>query len=564
MKRRNFLHKFFIFIFAFIFGYSIKKEGGGMLFEQGNKRNIYTDEIKSLKEQFANKEKQLFYYVENELDFLRIVQSIKDSIRIKMTNKVKIILQAGSYTFDNTIIIPPYMRIGVNGVVVINFTGKGTLFHVKYENSKNQIDQISKGFGQNPLHNGNVFDGSEGALILKGGGKAASQIAMRFGDETLIESTHRKHLAWTHYNNFFIESFGTAFSFTQKENYIMTFNNITISSCGKIIKDEGNAINSGEEIRWNNCNFHNSNLFLELNSEINHIFNNCSIDYNLAGIRINNNKYATIRFINCWIEASNTPKKFPFIRSYNTTAKNVTVIMQSNYIYPKDKISDQIFKGKFKLVFKDNFLFINRHTSKNQNIAEGAFLCDDDVLVLSTCGTIFQEDPAIISRYQGLNANSNFETDTMGATKVTGFTRSNLKGEASFKIDNKHFFSGSKSLKIDTDSGKNNYINLLTEKVPIRNAERILGQARLFLPIVSKYDITSVITFYAEDKTTVIEKLTVVQNITTASTNMWVALLKGAYFDKPIPPKATHVEFKLLFSNLSGNIWVDDMIIGYY
>ncbi len=530
---------------------------------RGNEVNLNA-RFNKFDEHLADNATQKLFYVKTEAEFLSIVQSIKDSIKVSMTNKVKVVLQAGTYTFANTVVIPPYMRIGVNGVVVINYTGSSTLFHVKYEDTLAQVNTYTSGFTQNPLHNGNIFDGSDGALILKGTGKAGTQIAVRFGDETLVTKTDRKHLAWTHYSNFYVESFGTAFSFTQKENYIMTFNNVTVSTCGKIIKDEGSFVNSGEEIRWNNCSFHNSDLFLELNSEINHIFTNCSIDYNAAGVTIQNDKYATIRFVNCWIEASNTTKVNPFIKSNNTNVKAVNVIMNSNYMYPRDKIADQLFKGKFKLLFKDNFLFMNRYSAETQNIGEGAILCDDEVIVLSTSGTTFQEQPAVISRYQALNTNSNFETDAVGTTTITGFVKGGVAGEANIVVDNVQFFSGSKSLKIDTVGGTKTYANVLTEKIPIRNAERVLGQARLFLPTAKAYGITTVINFYAEDKTTVIDTLSLAQNITTTTANKWVSLLTGAFYDKPIPPKATHAEFKITIGSLTSDIWVDDMVLAYY
>lgn len=516
------------------------------------------------RDDIQNTENKILLYINTESEFIQTVRNIKNAIKTLMTNKVKIVFQAGTYTFNETIVIPPFMRIGVNGIVVVKYTGTGTLFHIKYDHSLVDVNQYTNGFNQNPLHNGNVIDGSDGALILKGSGKENNQTAFRFGDETLTQSTHRKHLAWTHFSNFYIESFGTAFSFTQKENYIMTFNNATVSHCGKIIKDEGNAVNSGEEVRWNKCNFHNSDLFLELNSEINHVFDACSIDYNAAGVTINNDKYATIRFINCWIEGSNTPGTHPFIKSNNTNARNVIVIMLGGYIFPKEKISDTIFSGKFKLIYKDTFLFINRYSAEKQNIGAGAMLCDDDVIVISTSGSSFQEQPAVISRNQALNVNSNFEIDAIGSAIVTGFIKGSVAGEAGVVIDDSRKFSGSKSLKIDTLSGSKTFVNLTTEKVPLRNAERILGQARLFLTTAKTYGITTVVTFYGEDKTTIIDTLSLPQNITTTTANKWVALPTGAYYEKPIPPKAMYADFKLTVGSLASDIWIDDMILAYY
>lgn len=513
--------------------------------------------------QLAEKTQQMVYYVKNESQFLTRVQQIKDAIKVLRTTKVKIVFEAGTYSFDQTIVIPPYMRIGVNGVVIINYTGSGALFHVKYTDTLTEVNAYTTGFWQNPLHNGNVLDGSDGSLILKGSGSANPQIALRFGDETLTEATHRKHVAWTQFVNVFIESFGTAFSFTQRETYIMTFENVTATNCGVIIKDELPTINAGEQIRWNNCNFHNSTMFLELGSEINHVFNACSIDYNVAGVSIKNNRYATIRFIGCWIEASNTTGIHPFINSVNTNVNTVIVIMDGCYIYPRNKIADTLFKGKFKLVWSDNFVFVNRFSATSQNIGAGAVLCDDEVLVTSVKGTTFQEQKMVISRYQALNRNSGFETDAVGATTVTGFSRTNNAGEAGFVVDDTRAFSGTKSLKVNTEGATKTYTNVITEKVPLRNAEQVYGQARIFFNEAKTYGITVVITFYADDKTTVIDTVSNPQNITTSSVGQWKALMTGTFYDKPIPPRAMYADMKVTIGSLSSDCWVDDVILSY-
>jgi hypothetical protein len=307
---------------------------------------------------------------------------------------------------------------------------------------------------------------------------------------------------------------------------------------------------------------------------INHTFNHCHIDYNKQGVQLNNNRFRQVIFTGgCWIEGSNTPPNeanpAPFIQVDALGTVKANHIMVSNcFMFPKNKTADTLFKGKMTITLRDTSIDVNRFPTSGDgatlNYGSGAVLCDDNVVVASTTGTMWHDNPMVISRNQALNANSDFETDANGATTFTGFTKSS--GTATGTIDTGGFYSGTKSLKIDGTTGTSYVLD--TEIVPIRGAERVLGQARIYLPASSpKVTVTTSVTFYADDKTTVIGSAVVMSqdmDYTASGTgDRWFALKVGSDASPTlIPPKATYVKFRVNLSNIpSAVLRLDDMII---
>ena len=88
--------------------------------------------------------------------------------------------------------------------------------------------------------------------------------------------------------NIYIEEFRAGLLFTNIQNYIQRFYNITISHCGIAISNLAeNVNNSGELITFNVCSVNNNDIGIQVNNIINFNFVNCSIDYNKKGIELN-------------------------------------------------------------------------------------------------------------------------------------------------------------------------------------------------------------------------------------------------------------------------------------
>lgn len=463
------------------------------------------------------------------------------------------------YYINETLYKPLYVKLLPIGNVNLRYMGTGVFMHHR---NTSAVTAFRSGYDQMPF---NIGDGGDlGKFYIQGNGKASGQTAFKFGEDTL-QALHETHTAWSYWRNMYVEKFQTGFSFTGIQTYIMRFDNITFSNCGTIVKDLNQANNAGEAVNWHNCGFHNSDLFLEVNYEINHSFSDCSIDYNAAGVKLNGAGYRRLTFTNgCWIEASNTPEVNPFILATGGTAKNNHVTIEASKIYPTNKTADILFKGAMTLAVQNVTVEVNRYN--NGNLGAGAMLCDDNVVIANGAGLMFHDNPMVLSRKQALNRNSDFEIDAAGVTTVTGFTKTS---GAAIAVDATRAFSGTKSIKIA--AGATNWVDFETEVVPLRGADRVLGQARLWLPISrAKANITTVVTFYAEDKTTVLDTVTLAQNMDyTASGGggKWYALLTGTSASPyTVPPLATHCKYKITVGSIgttvgTDDIWLDDMVI---
>ena len=109
---------------------------------------------------------------------------------------------------------------------------------------------------------GNVLDGSSGALILKGD-LSKKQTAIRLGEDAQ-GTLFRTSLAQTCISHVYIVNFDKAFSFSSIQVFINRFFNVSASHCKIIIHDESNTQNAGELITWTDCSFHNSDYFYKV------------------------------------------------------------------------------------------------------------------------------------------------------------------------------------------------------------------------------------------------------------------------------------------------------------
>ncbi|PJZ18084.1 hypothetical protein CEW46_30560, partial [Bacillus cereus] len=501
------------------------------------------------------------------IDAIKYIENIAKNVGIHKTSYI--IIPAGSYLITQTLSIQLFTKFKASGPVTLRYSGTGPLFNVR---NTTDVVQYRQGYLQQPFNVGNILDGSQGPLILKGSGKTSNQVGIKIGEDTL-QSLHNTHTAWSQFSNIYLEGFQYGIRFTSKQVYITRFNNITISDCGTCISDEGATgySNSGEQLTWTDCGFHNSDLFLEVTYSISHSFKGCSIDYNKAGIRLGlegvQAPYNEQRFTQCWIEASNTPSQFPLIEGLGTkgTAGHF-VIIDNSKIYFRDRKADTIIKGSLSLSIINTELFLNRYT--HGNIAAGSIMCEDTVDIINAQGVMFHDNPIAISRSLAINHNSDFEADAVGATTFTGFSQSNVSGQASLSISDTKSYSGTKSMKIA--GGGNTWATIQTEVLPIIGVRKLYGQARVYLSnTYAKASVKTEIVFYSEDKSTIIKTLAVSQDMDYRTAlggqpdgDRWFSLLQGTGNYDRVPPKATHAQFRLTIGDIkTSDVFIDDMIL---
>lgn len=471
-------------------------------------------------------------------------------------------INPGIYSISSTIDLPMYIKLSTMGNVQINYNGEDTLLHL-YNTS--DMSDMYEDLNQNPYNIGDVIDGSKGVLILKGLGKNNSQIALKMGEET-EGVLHRTSSAWCNLRNVYIEKFEKGFYFTNYQNFIMRFYNVTISNCGiAVVNSDLNVVNSGELVTFNMCSINNNDLAVQVNNIMNFNFINTSIDYNKNGIELNWMGYYTLNLSNCWLEAnneylsnegflikSNVPS-VPELNSYSLPIVNITNCL----IYPNKKCAWTIFKGKMKLNLNNITVQCNLFDYNNP---EGQFLCDDEVVINSSNPIAFIENTMLLNKGSIINKNFDFSDE------LNGYDFSSNTWGNKYEISTDKFFTGTQSLKVI--AGESKYINFETEKFNVSKIKKIIGNILFLIDSeneTNQINTTITLKFFDKDGVELTDKEIVLnRDYTKYEPQKFVLIpasisLANGFID--VPNEAIEMSVKIIMGNLNKDVYIDNIAI---
>ena len=180
--------------------------------------------------------------------FKDCIKMITDEFKEQGFSSLSIRLR-GNYTISSTLKLNSFVKLVTDATTQITFNGEGYLFHIVAE------DDVLPNLPQVCTSQGNVLDGSSGALILKGD-SSKKQTAIRLG-ENVQGTLFRTSLAQTCISHVYIVNFDRAISFSSIQVFINRFFNVSASHCNTILHDEENTYNAGELITWTDCSLHN-------------------------------------------------------------------------------------------------------------------------------------------------------------------------------------------------------------------------------------------------------------------------------------------------------------------
>ena len=477
----------------------------------------------------------------NETDhtqaFKDCISIITEEFKTKGFSKLHIKVR-GNYTISSTLKFNSFVKIVSDATTQFSYTGNGYLFHIVAD------DDVLPSLPQICTSQGNVIDGSNGSIILKGL-LNRSQTAIRLGEEVL-GSMFRTSLAQTCISHVYIVNFDKAISFSSIQVFINRFFNVSASHCKIIIHDESNTQNAGELITWTDCSFHNSDLFLQSNGETFHEFKGCSVDYNKKGIQFNNNKVVTLRFTDCWIEGNAQADTDYHIETTNSSL-NASVVFTGCQFHFGNSLPKKLNNGRVKVVLTDNAILIDRH-NRNYPAARFIFMFDRKAEVISEKGTLYQYMVSMFSPNRAININQFMDSDAIGANSLTGYTL----GGAGVTVSNERSFFDTKSVRIDTSSDQT-YCDFLTEITDLKGCDYVYGNSIFFLGGINKsINMQYTLEFYKDDKTTKIGTTTFYDNYNYSSyDDGWFCSKWGTGEGvTKVPNGATHARLKVTFGNI--------------
>ncbi|WP_157805679.1 glycosyl hydrolase family 28-related protein [Bacillus sp. mrc49] len=327
MKRRNFLKNFLIGILAFIFGYSIKKDGGIEWFQydqisEGDKsikdNNFIVDKLNifSKKLDGYNNIKEYNVKGDGSTGDAKAIQAAinyfrQQTIKSNFTKMAVLRFPSGKYIIDEEINLSPYVKIKSEGYVEFCVTHNGTGFYISPMADDPKFNNFSPDhLNKNSWNRGKYFDGSDGAIVfttpLNNDKSATKTIAIEIGSRD-IESDIRTPTSRYTMENINVFGYDKAIKINSVNNYIGTFKNcqFEINNHAIVYKSPpGKQINSGENFVFDNCIIALSKKEAILIDAPGHdlIFENTSFDFNSSPIFKSLRSGTSLRLNHCYIE----------------------------------------------------------------------------------------------------------------------------------------------------------------------------------------------------------------------------------------------------------------------
>ncbi|WHX89888.1 hypothetical protein [Peribacillus simplex] len=557
MNRRNLLRNMLIFIFAFFFGFTVKKEGENMILQKNDSKmrgkdiQSIVDEINVLKEQSKETSKQINGVI-NSKQFGVIgdgkvgdsdsIQSMIDSCRQStlsstLTKQYTLEFPSGKYIIDKEIKMSPFVKIKPIGYVEFCVTHNGTGFHI----TPNSDDPIYNNFGNTPGHlaknswnRGKYFDGSNGAVVftttINNDDPLTKTIAIELGSR---DPNSGKNNPISRYvlENVNIYDFDVAIKNNAVNNYLGTYKNCHLELNNHAVTFKtpvsGKQINSGENFLFDNCIIAGSKKEAILVDVMGHdiTFENCSFDYNSSPVFKSLSSGTSIRLNNCYLEKIGDGIKGQLIyqaeshRSGETNGHNsfyiknlITFLKRPTELFKNVPNSN---KGYINLYLDIDGLELRYEVNKpsfHNSINDRFLVNSPKVFVMSKKILNMSTLRSLVTKDLNLLSNSDFNLSTIDAdlTELTNDSYwfvAERKG-VSNPIIKKEGLSKSKCLKY-TITNSENYVKLENKFMyNVEAGETLLMSALVKLDKVSKKtDINFSLECY-DANTTLIQTLT--------------------------------------------------------
>lgn len=370
------LRNFLIGILAFIFGYSIKKDGNieWLQFDQFSKgdksykdNNFVVDKLNIISKKLDgfNNIKEFNVKGDGTTGDARAIQEAINYFRLQtiksnFTKMAVLRFPSGKYIIDKEIKLSPYVKIKSEGYVEFCVTHNGTGFYIspmeddpKFNNSS--PDHLNK----NSWNRGKYIDGSDGSIIfttsLENDKSATKTIAIEIGSRDIGSDIRTPTSRYT-LENINVFGFDTAVKINAVNNYIGTFKNcqFEINNHAIVYKSTSvKQVNSGENFVYDNCIIALSKKEAILIDAPGHdlVFENTSFDFNSSPIFKSLRSGTSIRLNHCYIE------------------KIGDGVDDDQYIYQSECTSDGEVNGRNSLYLNNVIAYLKRPTPLFSNIS---------------------------------------------------------------------------------------------------------------------------------------------------------------------------------------------------
>lgn len=469
----------------------------------------------------------------------------------------EIIIPGGEHHMSGYFLIPPYARIRPQGAAIIKHYGGGTFWHIAYDSDEDP-EAFPQGPSQNPYNCGSVVDGSTGSIAIKGfkdSGSIGLELGLRSG-----AGNSRTHTAWMDISNLVVDGFDVNLHFNNVSVFLTRFYNCMFTGANTIIDTAPlPSVNSGEQINFVSCAFHNSARIGRLRTPMNLEFHGCSFDYMSGddGLVVEAD-YQRVSLFGGWVEGYSGTQEGVFIRSMTgANARRLHVDINGVYIQPRDKKQCRLVVGPAAVSFVNNTIVVNR----NQNYPESCdaqyhYMFGDETWVRAS-GNKWLD--AMVSLHHGIgNRNPDFADDAAGTTAtlttpdaVSGWTILGAAGQSDVEVVSVAESPSGTALRIDSASGT--YCNITSDPIPVAPGDFVHQNLAIYSPADGDVNLTMQIVFY-DDSGTAFKTNTYYDNQASLPADKFVTAKNGHSI--PVPAGAVRAAARFILGNYSSDIYV--------
>lgn len=459
---------------------------------------------------------------------------------------------SGIYVTNKTINSKPYIKFVAKGFVVIRLNNAGTALKISCDSNEPNFYKEMWSIGSL------ITAATGGAFILQcSKNKVANSVGLDIGNS----ASNEKDFARFNISHLGIIGFDVGLQIRNINTYLGVFNSLHLEGNRVNIKTlnvKGNAINAGENMRFNNSIIAGAVIGLKNESDVlDFVFSNCSFDF-LDNVLELNKGYSTIRFNHCYFEEIS----YSLINSLATPISiqgrgNVVTFINCEMYSPRR----QYIKGKHLTVMVDGFVLRYTRTDILPNAL--CFFEKEDTNKYKTKHFLFTRDYAqCTAENLNLNRYGDFETANLGESLLNN-TLNSYRKVSSFnvkvaEISGEVSYSGGQSLKIVGTQGC--YLAFeLANKIKAMAFEEIVVGFRFALNITNALNLAVRVDAYDNNEVLIKSSDSYVPSVSGTNILEWSFT---PYIKNFVLPAGTQsYNINIIVSNFNGTVYLDDIII---
>lgn len=298
---------------------------------------------------------------------------------VKLFPKVNTVaLPGGTYKTENTIIVPPYIKLKASGLVTMIANFDNPVIWVKWlgdEDPHLTHNPLGTPWSNDDWQRGSIINGAQGGFSLISKSGMTTGVGLKLGADEK-EKTF-KHVARYNVGDISISGFKVALQLTGENVYIGDHNHFHIENNETGIElGQTDSYNAGENITFENSTIAKCHKAVDVKSTMDTTWTSCSFDFNDTVFTTPSDANSNILVVGGNIEGN---KCIVDATASSSAEWKPAVTLLGPVVYVRNDVLDNPDTAQFKGPLSLNL--DNVYLVANNNIKGISYLCDNSVIV---------------------------------------------------------------------------------------------------------------------------------------------------------------------------------------